>query len=345
MLKEARPDLVVLQFWHIPWPNREVFRICPWQEEILDGLLGNDLLAFHIQYHCNNFLESVERAMEARLDLDRFAVTRGGKTTVVRAQPISIDPDLMATLGPEDGTGLEERIRKQFGLGQAPILLGVDRVDYTKGLPERFQAVDRLLTLHPELRGQFTFVQVGAPSRVHIPTYRRLNQELAAMADEINARHANPDWRPIAFVNQHLDADQLAPLYRLASGCVVSSLHDGMNLVAKEFVAVRSDLRGVLVLSRFTGAAQELSDALLINPYAVDEFAEALRLALVMPAEEQERRMRRLRQRVADNNIYRWAGMLLSEAGKLVQAGPGEAAERGRHVRRSADAGLLAGVS
>jgi trehalose 6-phosphate synthase len=319
MLKTARPDLVVLQFWHIPWPNREVFRICPWQEEILDGLLGNDLLSFHIQYHCNNFLETVDRALESKVDMEQFTVTRGGKTTRVRPQPISIDPDLAAAATSGDEARKEERrLRNRLGVRDQQLLVGVDRVDYTKGLPERMLAIDRFLTLHPEWKRKFSFVQVGAPSRVHIPSYRRLNEEVDALVDEINWRHGNHTWRPIVYLNEHHNPEQLFPLYRMAAGCVVSSLHDGMNLVAKEFIAARTDLRGVLVLSRFTGAAQELPEALLINPYAVDEFAETLRLALTMPAEEQERRMRHLRQQVTDNNIYRWAGMLLSEAGKLV---------------------------
>jgi trehalose 6-phosphate synthase len=330
MLKNARPDLVILQFWHIPWPNREVFRICPWQEEILDGLLGNDLLSFHIQYHCNNFLETVDRALESRVDWERFAITRGGKTTFIRPQPISIDPDFITSSLPEDMAKEERRLRRRLGVRDHPLFVGVDRVDYTKGIPERFRAVDRLLTVYPEFKRKFTFVQVGAPSRVHIPTYRRLGQEVAALADEINWRHGNHTWRPIVYLDEHHGPELLFPLYRIAAGCVVSSLHDGMNLVAKEFVAARSDLRGVLVLSRFTGAAQEFADALLINPYAVDEFVEALRQALTMSEEEQERRMRRLRQQVLDNNIYRWAGMLLSEAGKLVGARAEEEFDLGR---------------
>jgi trehalose 6-phosphate synthase len=345
MLKDARPDLVVLQFWHIPWPNREVFRICPWQEEILDGLLGNDLLSFHIQYHCNNFLETVDRALESRVDWDLFAVTRGGKTTTIRAQPISIDPDVVAGALPEDLAREERRLRKRLGVRDQPLLVGVDRVDYTKGLPERFRAIDRLLTLHPDLKRKFTFVQIGAPSRVHIPAYRHLNEELRALAEEVNWRHGNHTWKPLVFVNEHHGPEVLFPLYRIAAGCVVSSLHDGMNLVAKEFIAARTDLRGVLVLSRFAGAAQELSDALLINPYAADEFAEALRQALLMPVEEQERRMRHLRQQVADNNIYRWAGMLLSEAGKLVETRPWGEADSIKNFGDKSDAGVALAAS
>jgi trehalose 6-phosphate synthase len=215
----------------------------------------------------------------------------------------------------------EERwLRRRLGLRDQPIFLGVDRADYTKGIPERFRAIDRLLTLHPEFKRKFTFVQIAAPSRVHIPTYRRLNEELDALVEQINWRHGNHTWLPIVYLNEHYNPEQVYALYRMAAGCVVSSLHDGMNLVAKEFVAARTDLRGVLILSNFTGAAQELTDALLVNPYHVDQFAEALRAALVMPEEEQERRMRRMRQQITDNNIYRWAGMLLSEAAKLADA-------------------------
>jgi trehalose 6-phosphate synthase len=342
LLKQVRPDLVVLQFWHIPWPNKEVFRICPWQEEILDGLLGNDLLSFHIQYHCNNFLETVDQTVEARVDTERFAVVRGGQTTVVRPHPISIDPESVASVAPRDAELEEARLRKHLRVQDRLLLVGVDRVDYIKGIPERFRAVDRLVTLYPDLKGKFCFVQVGAPSRTHIPTYRRLNEELAGLAEEINWRHGDDGWKPIVHINEHYEPEQVYALYRMAAGCVISSLHDGMNLVAKEFVAARTDLRGALVLSKFTGAARELTDALLINPYATDEFAGALRLALTMPEQEQERRMRRLRARVTDNNIYRWAGKLLAEAGKLVEGRHGGDGE-GHHCQ--AGPGLSAGYS
>jgi trehalose 6-phosphate synthase len=320
LLRTARPDLVIVQFWHIPWPNREAFRVCPWHDEVLDGLLGNDLLSFHVQDHCNNFLETVDRGVESRVDLEQFSITRNGKTTLVQPHPISIDPDYVAASLPADLASAERRLRNRLHLHDEQLLVGVDRVDYTKGIPERFRAVGRLLELHPALAGTFTFVQVGAPSRVHIPAYRRLNEELSELADDINWRYGSDEWRPIVFLNEHYGPEQVYLLDRISAGCVVSSLHDGMNLVAKEFVASRTDGRGVLVLSRFAGAARELGDAVLINPYAIDEFAEALRLALTMPVEEQERRMARMRQEIADNNVYRWAGMLLSEASKLVQA-------------------------
>lgn len=320
MLKQARPDLTVMHFWHIPWPNREVIRICPWQEELLDGLLGNDLLSFHIQYHCNNFLETVDRSLESKVDMERFAVTRNGHTTMVQPHPISIDPDFIASRAPADQQADARQLRKKLGLRDRKLLVGVDRVDYTKGIPERFRAVDRLLTLHPQFKGQFHLVQVGAPSRVHIGEYRQLNEELDSLAEEINWRHGCRDWKPIVFVNEHYGSEQVFALYRMATACVVSSLHDGMNLVAKEFIAARTDLRGTLVLSRFTGAARELTDALLINPYDVDGFAETLAQALTMPEEEQERRMQRLRRHVEDQNIYRWAGQLLSCGAKLVEA-------------------------
>ncbi len=321
MLKTARPELLVMQFWHIPWPNREVMRICPWQEELIDGLLGNDLLAFHIQYHCNNFLDNVDRAIEAKVDTERFAVVRNGHTTCIQPHPISIDPDIGATIAPGDAQKEERELRKRLRVQNRLLLVGVDRVDYTKGIPERFHAVDRLLTLHPEWKGRLHLVQVAAPSRVHIRAYRQLNEELETLVEDINWRHGNPLWRPLLFINEHFSAEQVYALYRIATACVVSSLHDGMNLVAKEFCAARTDTRGVLVLSRFTGAARELTDALLVNPYDVDELADALLQALTMRPEEQTRRMDRMRRQIVDQNIYRWAGTLLSRAAALLEAG------------------------
>jgi trehalose 6-phosphate synthase len=318
LLKQARPDLVVAQFWHIPWPNPETFRVCPWAAEILDGMLGNDLVSFHTQYHCNNFLETVDRTLECRLDRERFAVERNGRVSAVRPHPISVDPRLADEYLGADWFARSVRLRKELNLGQRPVLVGVDRVDYTKGIPERLMAVDRLLDVHPEWKGQFHFVQVGAPSRTDVPAYRELNERVQNLAEAINLKHGIGGWRPVVLVNEHRGPDDLFVLYRMAAGCVVSSLHDGMNLVAKEFVTARGDERGALVLSRFTGAARELTDALLVNPFDVEEVATALHAALTMPADEQERRMRRMRRQVEHYNIFRWAGRLLSEVGQLV---------------------------
>ena len=322
LLKHARPDLVVAHFWHIPWPNPETFRVCPWAREILDGMLGSDLLGFHTQYHCNNFLETVDRTVESRTCWERFSVSRGGQSTKVLPFPISVDADLATE---HLGTDWEDRIaqaRNRYRLGDRPLIVGVDRVDYTKGIPERLRALDRFLETHPEWHGGFHFVQIGAPSRTSLPTYRHLNDEVQSLADGINWKYGNEDWQPVVFVNEHCGPELIFPFYRAAAGCVVSSLHDGMNLVAKEFVTARGDEQGVLVLSEFTGAARQLTDAVIVNPFDVDQLATALHSILTMPLEEQRRRMRKLQAEVADNNIYRWAGMLLSEACKLVDDNP-----------------------
>lgn len=319
LLKQARPDLVVAHFWHIPWPNPETFRVCPWGQEILDGMLGNDLMSFHIQYHCNNFLDTVDRTLECRIDRERFAVERGGQTTRVRPHPISVDPRLADEYLGDDWERRAERFRKKHRLGDRPLLVGVDRVDYTKGIPERLRAVDQLLTSHPELKGQFHFVQVGAPSRTHLSAYRDLADEVQTLAERINWEHGTPDWQPVVFLNEHCGPEEVFLMYRMAAGCVVSSLHDGMNLVAKEFVTARPDEQGVLVLSEFTGAARELTDAVVVNPFDVEQLANGLHAALTMPADEQRRRMRKMRQQVDLHTIYRWAGMLLSEVGQLVE--------------------------
>jgi len=317
LLKKARPDLVVAHFWHIPWPHPETFQVCPWAKEILDGMLGNDLMSFHIQSHCNNFLETVDRMVECRIDRERFAVQRNGSNTAVRPHPISVDPDAAEKALGTDWEAKATKLRKKYRLGNRPVLVGVDRVDYTKGIPERLAAVDELLTAHPELKGQFHFLQAGAPSRTHLAAYSDLNDEVQLRAEQINWKHGTSTWQPVTFLNEQLGAADVSLLFRMAAGCVVSSLHDGMNLVAKEFVAARSDEQGALVLSEFTGAARELPDAVLVNPFDVKGMAAGLYAALTMPADEQRRRMRKMRAQVQDHNIYRWAGMLLSEVGKI----------------------------
>jgi trehalose 6-phosphate synthase len=308
-----RPTIRTAQFWHIPWPNPEAFRICPWAEELLDGLLGNDLLGFHLLYHCQNFIGSVERMIESKVDYEHSIVTRGGCATVVRPFPISVDFDAITAHAASPEVLAEmKRLKRRHGLRMSLVGLGVDRVDYTKGIVERFQALDRFFERYPEFQGRLVFVEIGVPSRVHIGAYQRLQDEVDQMVERVNWKYQRDGWKPILYLKEHVPPPLLRAWYRLADFCVVSSLHDGMNLVAKEFVASRPDEDGVLLLSRFTGAARELTDAVLINPYATDEMAQAIHQALVMSAEERRRRMGKLRETVRERNIYRWAAQVLS---------------------------------
>ena len=315
MIKLERPDARVAIFWHIPWPNPEAFGICPWQRELLDGLLGADLIGFHIQAHCNNFLDSVDRGLESRIERERFAVNRAGHLTLVRPFPISVAPEPPDTLAQMDELPHIERSSLLAGLGVRATFMGVgvDRIDYTKGIPERFRGIEEFLENWPVYRGQLTFVQIGSPSRTEIARYHDLIHEVESEADRINRRFQTSDWKPIVLLKRQHSHREILPYYRAADFCLVTSLHDGMNLVAKEFVAARDDEHGVLILSRFTGACHELTDALLINPYDTAEIAESIRRALEMPPRERLERMRRMRAVVRERNIYRWAGNLIGE--------------------------------
>jgi trehalose 6-phosphate synthase len=320
LLKAARPDLRVGLFWHIPWPNAEAFRICPYRVELLRGMLGADLLGFHLQQHCNNFLETVDRMVEAKLDWDRFSAEIRGHTSLVRPFPISVQhwSERGVASGEKLGTQIAA-LREQHQLGGLTIGVGVDRIDYTKGIAERFRAIERLFEKHPHHRGKFTFVQLGAPSRTHIPRYRDLVTDLEAMADAINWRFQANGWKPIHFLVDHHEGPTVYAFLKLASVCVVSSLHDGMNLVAKEFVAAKAEgegehdaQEGVLVLSEFAGAARDLPEAIIINPYDTEEFADAIHQAIGMDPKERRQRMTRMRLRVEEFNVYRWAADFLT---------------------------------
>ena len=315
MIKEARPDARVAIFWHIPWPNPEVFGICPWQRELMDGLLGADLIGFHIQSHCNNFLRTVERSVEALTEWDRFAVNRQGHVTRVRPYPISVAfPENGTQVEPPRHSGAERAaLCEELGIEATLLGVGVDRVDYTKGILERFRGIEHFLEHNPCYQRRFAFVQIGAPSRTHILRYKNFLDEVSAEAERINARFQTGRWKPIVFLKRHHSHQEIARFYRAASVCLVTSLHDGMNLVAKEFVVSREDNRGVLILSTFAGAALELHDALLVNPYDVQQLAGAIHRALEMPEEEQSARMQRMRSGVRENNVYRWAARLLSD--------------------------------
>ena len=315
MVKEARPDVRVAIFWHIPWPNPEVFGICPWQRELVDGLLGADLIGFQIQSHCNNFLETVDRALEALTEWDRFAVNRQGHVTRVRPYPISVafPENLRATDNSNSAVAERTAICAEIGSEASLLGVGVDRVDYTKGILERFRALERFFETNSAYQQRFTFVQIGAPSRTDIERYRLFLEEVGAEAAQINGRFQTAKWKPIVFLKKHHSHQEIARFYRAANVCMVTSLHDGMNLVAKEFVSSRDDEQGVLILSTFAGAAHELADALLVNPYDVSILAQAIHRAVEMPEEEQGVRMGRMRRQVLENNVYRWAAHLLSD--------------------------------
>jgi trehalose 6-phosphate synthase len=315
MIKQKRPDARLAIFWHIPWPNPEAFSICPWQRDLVDGLLGADLLGFHIQEHCSNFLQTVDRAVESRIDWNQSTVQRLDHRTSVRPFPISVDLTGSTPAEPVVESAYEERtsILKTLGVSAALMGVGVDRLDYTKGILERFLAVERFLERHPRYQGVFTFVQIGAPSRTHIKRYHDLQAEIEAEADRINWRFQADQWKPIVLLDRQHSHKEVEAYYRAADLCLVTSLHDGMNLVAKEFVATRHDERGALILSCFTGAARELHDALQVNPYDIDQTAEAIRAALEMPSGEKQLRMQRMRKLVRENNVYRWAGTLIGE--------------------------------
>jgi len=315
MVKEARPDVRVAVFWHIPWPNPEAFGICPWQRELVEGLLGADLVGFHVQTHCNNFLQTVDRALEALTDWARFDVSRQGHVTRVRPYPISVafpQEGQSAHIIRITGEG-RAALFAELGIEASLLGVGVDRVDYTKGIIERFRGIERFLELHPSYQRRFSFVEIGAPSRTDIPRYRQFLDEVIAESERINARFQSGRWKPIVLLKRHHSHEEIERFFRAASLCMVTSLHDGMNLVAKEFIATRDDNRGALILSTFTGAAHELTDALLVNPYDINQMASAIHQALEFDESEQAARMSRMRNIVREQNVFRWAANLISD--------------------------------
>ena len=327
MVKEARPDARVAIVWHIPWPNPEAFGICPWQAELLDGMLGADLLGFHIPLHCNNFLSTVDRVLESRTDREHMTVLRNGHLSSVRPYPVSVafegpvvfldeDPEALAEQEQEVAFARRELL-SEFGVSAESLVLGVDRMDYTKGILERLLAIELLFETHPWHRERMTMVQIAAPSRTRIESYADLGRKVEEMVRRINDRFQTARWRPIVLIDRQCDHEEVSRWYRAADVCLVTSLHDGMNLVAKEYVAARHDLGGALVLSKFAGASVELPDALVVNPYDISGVAEAVHQGLEMEAEERRGRMRRMRRQVMEHNIYRWAASVLGDLREL----------------------------
>jgi trehalose 6-phosphate synthase len=320
MVREQLPNATIIAFWHIPWPNAEGYGICPWRQQILEGLLGSSIVGFHTRVHCNNFIDSVDRLLEARIDRDHSTISYGGKLTAVNHYPISIEwPSRWA----HNQRPVEEcrmRIRERHGIpSDCRIGIGVDRLDYTKGILERFLAVERLLELQPEWIGKFAFIQIAAPSRTMIDQYQHFAGQVRTAAEQINKRFGRDGYAPICLQVRYHEPSHVFEYYRGADVCVVSSLHDGMNLVAKEFVAARDDDQGALILSQFTGASRELPEALVVNPYDIDQCAAALHVALTMPPAEQRARMQSMRGLIQEFNVYRWAGRMLMDAARMRQ--------------------------
>lgn len=320
MLRKALPKATIITFWHIPWPNPESFGICPWREELLKGMLGSTILGFHTPFHCKNFLETVDRYLETRVDHASSTISHGGNLTLVEAYPISIQWPPAWQEGQPSIAQCRSYVRRTLNIKDHCLIgLGVDRLDYTKGILERLRAVECLFENHPDMIGRFCFIQIAAPSRSILEEYQAFDARVRALASQINLRFSSPGYLPVHLKVEHHEPEDVNRYYRAADICVVTSLHDGMNLVAKEYVAARDDEEGVLVLSRFTGAAHELYEALIVNPYHIEQTADALYQALTMPAFEQQARMRSMRSMVRDFNVYRWAARMLLDAARVRQ--------------------------
>ncbi len=318
MIRQRLPRATIITFWHIPWPNAETFSICPWREQIIDGLLGSSIVGFHTRFHCNNFLEGVDRFMESRIDRERNSVTLAGHETLVRSYPISIEwpPAALARQAPVDDC--RRAVVERFGLRpDCRIAVGIERFDYTKGIVDRMHAVSTLLERRPEWRGKFVFVQAAAPTRSKLESYSSLQADAIRTADAINEKLGEGDYKPIVLSIRHHEPDEVFEMFRAADICVVSSLHDGMNLVAKEFIAARDDEQGVLLLSSFAGASRELAEAVIVNPYDAHGMADALDFALRMSPEAQRARIRAMRDLVRQRNVHLWAAQMLLDAARL----------------------------
>ncbi|MFH1519399.1 MAG: trehalose-6-phosphate synthase [Candidatus Omnitrophota bacterium] len=313
-LKEMNPQVVTLLFWHIPWPTYDVFRILPQRQELLEGILSYDLLGFQIRYFCNNFFDAVANEVEAKIDNEKQLIVHQKHTSLVRDYPISVDfKGISKTSDDTEVENLAQLLREEFDLEGYKVIIGLDRIDYTKGIVERINAIDKLLDTHPELKEKIIFIQMGEISRIHILQYKQLNERVNARVEEVNFKHSQKLWKPIIFLRRHLTFKEVLAFYKIADICVVSSLHDGMNLVAKEFISANTREKGALILSRFTGASRELTDAISINPYHPEEVSAAIYKTLTMNEDQKKKIMRKLRQNVQRNDIWSWIGKVISD--------------------------------
>jgi trehalose 6-phosphate synthase/phosphatase len=320
MLRARRPKATIALFWHIPWPNAETFGVCPWKREMLQHMLAADILGFHTRYHCHNFLATVDRFVECQIDHEHMTITLNGHVCRVAPYPISIEwpPRWLSYLPPVEVSRVAVRERYRIGANVC-LGVGVERWDFTKGIVERFLALETLLDSDRGLRGKITLLQVAAPTRSRLPTYQALQEQTLREVDRINQKLGTASWRPIVLIDKHQEPRDVFELFRAADFCIVNSLHDGMNLVAKEFIAARDDEDGVLILSTFAGASRELPEALLVNPFDVDETAAAIRSAMQMSRPERLQRMKLMRRTVQENNVYRWAGRMLIDLSQIRQ--------------------------
>ena len=320
LIRDKIPKATIALFWHIPWPNAETFGVCPWKREILLHMLSADILGFHTRYHCQNFLETVDRFVECQIDHEHMTVTLQGRVCRVAPYPISIEWPPRWLKDTPDVATCRETVHARHHIGTDVMIgLGVERWDFTKGIIERFHALEALLDKNPRQRGRISLLQIAAPSRSTLPAYQQLQQQTYNEVERINAKFGEGDWRPIVLIDEHQEPRRVFELYRAADFCLVNSLHDGMNLVAKEFVAARDDEDGVLILSTFAGASRELAEAVLINPFDVNETAEAMEIAMRMGRDERRDRMSLMRRTVKENNVYRWAGKMLMDAARIRQ--------------------------
>ncbi len=320
MIKESRPDAQVGIFWHVPWPSPEAFSVCPWRKEILTGMLGADIIGFNTQQFCNNFISTAEKEVESLTDLETFSITREDHTTHIRSFPISIvfSDSKETKVEQSESNELGLNILKKLGIQTKYFGIGVDRLDYAKGIPERFTGIEHFFDAHPEYKGQLTFLQIASPHREHFKDYQEQYRDLIAKeADRVNKKFGTKEWKPIILEATQYSHAELSTLFKMANFCLITSLHDSMNLVAKEYVAMRNDLLGVLILSQFAGASRNLKEALIINPHNTEEIGAAIYTALTMPVSEQRHRMTIMRTSVKDYNVYRWAAEFIKAVTSL----------------------------
>ena len=306
MIKASRPDAQVGIFWHMPWPSPEAFSVCPWRKEILQGMLSADIVGFHIQQYCNNFINTVAKELESLCDLEQFTVTYQSHTSYIKSLPISVaftdsDNDILYD------SNIGKIYLEKLGINTKYVGLGVDRMDYTKGILERFKAIEFFLDTYGTYKENFTFLQIASPSRESVPKFKQFSEEVTKEAERINDKFKVKNWQPIVLIKEHHSHEELGPLFKIANVCMVTSLHDGMNLVAKEYVAARDDESGVLILSKFTGAVRDLKGAIIVNPYSAEETSEAINTALNMSLPEQHKRMKKMRESIKGYNIFRWS--------------------------------------